>query len=300
VVDNGSTDNTKKIVYEAIKKFTKLNIRYIYEPEPGLLAARHKGVFEAKGEIVIFIDDDIEVTSDWFFEIYKTFKDKNIHLVGGKCLPKYEIIPPFWEKNLWEKKGDSRFCVCYSLVDLGDKIKEVDPLYVFGLNFAVRRKTLFDLGGFHPDTYPKKYQRFQGDGETGLAFKMKKKGSKAIYNPKIKVYHFITKERLTIKYLEERMFFQGVCDSYSNIRKNQGVTAKRLKSSIIESIFAATNLFKEKIFKSKYNVSAKDLQMKMTKAYKNGYNFHQTEVRRDSKLLAWVLKENYFDYRLPI
>jgi hypothetical protein len=34
-------------------------------------------------------------------------------------------------------------------------------------------------------------------------------------------------------------------------------------------------------------------------AHAAGYAFHQIEVRRDPKLLQWVIKPNYFDYTLP-
>jgi hypothetical protein len=34
-------------------------------------------------------------------------------------------------------------------------------------------------------------------------------------------------------------------------------------------------------------------------AYRKGYAFHQREVRRDPKLLEWVLRKDYWDYALP-
>jgi len=35
------------------------------------------------------------------------------------------------------------------------------------------------------------------------------------------------------------------------------------------------------------------------RAYFAGMQFHQNEVRDDPNLLEWVLRPNYFDYRLP-
>ena len=35
------------------------------------------------------------------------------------------------------------------------------------------------------------------------------------------------------------------------------------------------------------------------KSYEAGYQFHRDAVLRSPKLLDWVLKENYWDYRLP-
>jgi len=65
IVDNGSTDNTKEISKKLISKYTDNRINYIYEPEPGLLSGRHRGAFEAKGDILIFIDDDIIAYNYW-------------------------------------------------------------------------------------------------------------------------------------------------------------------------------------------------------------------------------------------
>jgi glycosyltransferase involved in cell wall biosynthesis len=63
IIDNGSTDDTKEISQEIMKEAANRQIRYIFEPEPGLLAGRHRGALEAKGELLVFVDDDIEATS---------------------------------------------------------------------------------------------------------------------------------------------------------------------------------------------------------------------------------------------
>jgi hypothetical protein len=44
----------------------------------------------------------------------------------------------------------------------------------------------------------------------------------------------------------------------------------------------------------------KIIKQRMRSAYNNGYRFHQTEVKNDPQLLKWVLKENYWDYQLPV
>ena len=84
--------------------------------------------------------------------------------------------------------------------------------------FSIRRDTLYRVGGFHPDDVPRSYQRYQGDGETGMTFKLKEQGLKAIYDPGALVYHQIPTECLTVRYLEQRQYYQGVCDSYTSIR----------------------------------------------------------------------------------
>ena len=56
VVDNGSTDSTRATVESLRKEHPKSRLRYVYEPEPGLLSGRHRGALEATGEILVFTD----------------------------------------------------------------------------------------------------------------------------------------------------------------------------------------------------------------------------------------------------
>ena len=65
-------------------------IRYLLEPEPGLLSGRHRGALESDGEILVFLDDDIEATAGYLHAILDAFKDPAVQLVGGPNLPRYE------------------------------------------------------------------------------------------------------------------------------------------------------------------------------------------------------------------
>lgn len=86
------------------------------------------------------------VDPDWLSSIAQSFTDKSVHLVGGKCLPLYEIEPPKWTKDLWEPIPDGKMCVAFSLIEQGELIKETNPNYVFGVNFSIRKETLLKLG----------------------------------------------------------------------------------------------------------------------------------------------------------
>ena len=59
IIDDGSTDNTKQVVEEYVKKDPR--IRYIrYEKNQGIPTVRNRGIAEAKGEYIAWQDDDDE------------------------------------------------------------------------------------------------------------------------------------------------------------------------------------------------------------------------------------------------
>src|SRR5262249_51187590 len=126
IVDNGSTDDTKSVVANLTKK-TKT--RYLYEATPGLHIARHAGFREAVSDILVYVDDDIEAFPTMLDAIYRAFRDDNVVLVGGKCLPKFESEPPQWLKTMWRPDAQgNRILSALSLIDLGEQPKEIDPL----------------------------------------------------------------------------------------------------------------------------------------------------------------------------
>jgi glycosyltransferase involved in cell wall biosynthesis len=58
VIDNGSTDQTALV---AASYHDRLPIRTILEPTAGLSHARNRGVAEATGEWLVWLDDDVTV-----------------------------------------------------------------------------------------------------------------------------------------------------------------------------------------------------------------------------------------------
>ncbi|MCS7232047.1 MAG: glycosyltransferase family A protein [Elusimicrobiota bacterium] len=272
VVDNGSTDNTVDICEEYRKKFK--NFTYIREGRPGLHMGRHAGLKNAKAEILTFADDDIEAFPTWLEAILDSFGNKEVVLVGGKCLPKFECEPPNWLLNMWDKK---RIIGYLSLIDLGNEVKEIDPIYVFGCNFSIRKEALLKAGGFHPDGMPEELIKYRGDGETYVSLFIKNEGYKAIYNPKASIYHFVPKERMTVEYFKRRAFLQGISDSYSDTRYGRKRSLLKLKmKTFIKSIFSEWSAIEQ--------------------SYIHGYEYHQNEMKRDVFLREWVFRENYIDH----
>lgn len=286
VIDNGSTDSTFDTYKNYSEKFN--NFKFLYDERPGLHIGRHIGLKYAKSEILVYADDDIKAFPTWLEGIAETFQDEKTVMVGGKCLPEYETLPPIWLEYLWQNNEYGKYLGYYSVLDFGNETKEISPRFVWGCNFSIRKQILLEANGFHPDSMPKDLIKFRGDGESSISDFVYKKKYKTIYNPKASVYHFVSSKRMTFEYLYERNFAQGISDSYSDIRKNKGV-----KSYLYRNL-------KECKFKLKKYINlmlpADDKKTKQVieTGVHDGYNFHQLEVLKDPQLLEWVLKDNYF------
>jgi glucosyl-dolichyl phosphate glucuronosyltransferase len=293
IVNNGSTDGTSMMVERFRSAVSQLPYRFLSEPMPGLLSARHRGAIESAGNICVFIDDDVRLDPEWLNALQEAFQDPSIVLAGGPSRPLFEVPPPLWLKAFQSVEAAGSLCVPLSLFDGGDNVKEIDPIYIFGLNFAIRRETLFAQRGFHPDSLPGPLQRYQGDGETGLSLKIKRSGLKALYHPKASVHHEVPASRLTEAYFTRRAFFQGVCDSYTRIRADGRIFLER---SPWRRVLSRTKDIISRWLPAK---RACDCVTMAAKAYRRGFEFHQSEVRKDLNLVNWVLRPDYWDYQLP-
>jgi len=286
VCDNNSTDDTEKVARSFAGKFQ--NFKYLKTLEPGLHVGRNKGFQEAQGEILVYVDDDIEAFPEWLSTIYKVFADKNVALVGGKNLPKWEN-PPDWALKMWNHRDDEDKILGYfSILDLGNKIKETSPYYVFGCNFSVRKRIIKEARGFHPDGMPQEMTAYRGDGESSVSAYIEQKGYKTIYHPKASVYHLVPKERLTFDYLKKRGFGHGVSDSYVEIRNKKVLSAQKttsIKYLFKKILYHLVNFYK----KPRVEIHQKIYE----EGYKEGYNFHQQKVKKNKELMAWVTKNNY-------
>lgn len=91
-IDNGSTDNTIRILESLQCKY------YIYK-DVNVGAVRNYGVTKASGDLIVFLDADCEIDTDWVSCLLKYINrfDKEYILGGGIKLPKgYKKIEKNW------------------------------------------------------------------------------------------------------------------------------------------------------------------------------------------------------------
>jgi glycosyltransferase involved in cell wall biosynthesis len=305
IIDNGSTDDTADVITKFIATHANHQIRSFYDSTPGLLTGRHLGAEKSHGEVLVYADDDIKASEDWLKTIQEIFRNPNVQLAGGKCLPAYEIDPPNWILDFYTDFEMGKMLPDLSLCDFGNTVKEISPNYIWGLNFSIRKSALYELGGFHPDNITPAFQMFQGDGETGLALKAIERHYTCIYHPQNLVFHDVPQKRMTIDYFDKRYFYQGICDSFTQIRKNKGLLLIQQEKSIAQETVQFLRVIKNIIWKrgnqSILNLHLHDpdfLRLRLNRMHQAGYSFHQNAARHKI-VYDWILKPDYFDYRLP-
>jgi glycosyltransferase involved in cell wall biosynthesis/predicted O-methyltransferase YrrM len=279
VVDNGPAAEAKSIVDE-VNQNGLHPVQYVREPRVGLHNARHAGAREARGEILVYVDDDVVVHPNWLTAIVSPFADPKVACVGGKVIPKWEVQPPNW----WSQVPDSYL----SLLDLGEESKELHwPEGAYGCNMAVRRSALYEVGGFNPDGMgDRQLIWFRGDGETGLHRKIYDAGYKVIYNPQAWLYHCIPASRLTPQYFHWRAFIQGISDSYTHIRQKALGKKKMLRH--------ATGCFLRAIRCCLTSISDSDRsQIRMNAWYWYGRGQHQLRAIVNHNLYKHILQDTY-------
>jgi glycosyltransferase involved in cell wall biosynthesis len=82
VIDNASTDETAQVIAQAAQT-TPVPLRGVYEAQPGVSAARNRGIREAAGEWIAFFDDDQEADPRWLHELLSTAADKQVRCACG-------------------------------------------------------------------------------------------------------------------------------------------------------------------------------------------------------------------------
>ncbi len=232
VVDNAPfTSGIRADVDSFCEKYSEFKdfIRYIGVPQKGLSYARNAGMWNARGEYLLFLDDD--VLADYYLleELYSGFKyHPNVGIVGGQVIldkpfPTPKVIRKGWE-SLW-----SQFKIS------GSAFREVTQQFEFpyGANYSVRRSAIWRVGGFRM-CYGRVGNDFAGGEETALAFKMLEIGYGIGLQPRAKVLHRVDYSRFTTEHVKKTIM-AGTITTYRffiDLHTSYGWTRRYVKNQI--------------------------------------------------------------------
>lgn len=212
VVDNGSTDATQA----KLAAFAEaLPLTWTSEPEPGLSHARNRAVRAARGDYIVWTDDDVTVDKAWLAAYASAFaREPQATVFGGAVVPQLEPPVPAWV-------GRSRGALRYLLAEReptaqSPRFDHRSETLPFGANFAVRRaeqaQELYDVAlGASP-----LFNRL-GEEEDVIR-RILAKGGYGAWVADAKVLHHIPAQRLTIGYVAKYSRAGGETWAYQQAR----------------------------------------------------------------------------------
>lgn len=175
-------DQTKNVparITHFFKEVANKGVRYIHLDEPGLPNARNVGTKAARGEIIVFVDDDVEpVNTNYLKNHTKNYSDPQIVGVAGRVIDREYPVENNPDKILKLNKFGT-----FKEGKNGTVRTEVDTLP--GNNMSFRKEdalktTLFDtniIGTEHGE-------------EVNFCFNLvKKSGKKLVFDPTAVLYH---------------------------------------------------------------------------------------------------------------
>lgn len=194
LVDNNPDGLTKPVAESYQNKFAG-NLRYFLESVRGKSNAMNRGVKEAKGNILVFTDDDVIADVTWLSTVIDFFHQHECDGVGGRVLPIYPEETPQWVKdNAVQLAGG---VVIY---DYGEREFVYDRSYYpfIGANFAFRRRVFDSCGLFRTDLGPG--MPVMGE-DTEFIERLVKQGKKLFYCGKAVIWHPVDLKRVTLKHM---------------------------------------------------------------------------------------------------
>ena len=192
LVDNNSTDDTASVLAQLAGTFGEVPVRRVVEPRQGVAFARNTGVIEAKGDVIAFVDDDVEVDPDWLAVIHKTFADDTgLSILGGRLKANPESSPPAWLNGL--------NMAPLGLIDYGHERRTINFPYLATANCAFRKQAIVDAGMF--DTrLGRRPDKLYADEDTEMVARILKRGGKVVYDPAMLAFHYVPNTRMTRAY----------------------------------------------------------------------------------------------------
>lgn len=201
VANNASDEATRQTIECLVAEFAARgasHFRHVREPRAGKCRAQNRAIADAKGSILAFLDDDVEVTPQWLRATADFFSDSRFHAMQGPILVPTEIANNAEFLRVYHRYRTIPF------VKYGPNVMEIKTLT--GGNMAVQRELFSQIGLFD--------ERL-GPGRSGIsedvefAQRIIRAGKGIGYEPKAAVYHEVDWSRLTEQFFRLRHEDQG-------------------------------------------------------------------------------------------
>ena len=209
VIDNGSKDDTQDVVRKHQAAFP-VRLRLLYEETPGKSHALARALPVAAGDVLAFLDDDVNVEAGWLDVVRKTMADPDIALMGGRVVPRWEPSVPDWMRAM--SAQPSRLWAPLGLLEYPEGVVQLGARTVLGANMAVRRNVLEAVGGFATHVGKLRGTLLSGEDHE-LCLRVQRAGFRAVYVPEAVVHHWVPAERARVGYFVNWFYWSGITNA---------------------------------------------------------------------------------------
>ncbi|MGE3275494.1 MAG: glycosyltransferase family 2 protein [Vicinamibacterales bacterium] len=209
VVDNGSRDETGAVVERHQASFP-VPLRLIYEPRPGKSHALAAALAVARGDVLAFTDDDVNVADGWLDALRSGLADPAVALVGGPVTPRWQDGVPGWIRQAATRRA--RLGAPLALLDYGPAPSPLGPRTFLGANMAVRREVFTALGGFATHLGKLRGTLLSGEDHE-LCQRIQQAGYRALYLPDVRVRHWVPAHRARVSYFLRWFYWSGITNA---------------------------------------------------------------------------------------
>lgn len=194
VIDNASSDNTSEEVTKWFKGKKKL--RYFFEPMPGLSFARNTGAIKAKGDWLLYLDDDAKASENLVSRMFFGIENFQFDAYGGAAFPWYKYGCPRWMPT------------DFAIVKQSENTSKLDSgTYFSGMIMILKKRIVIELGGFATNLG---MSNSIGYGEeTQLQIRMRERGFIIGFDPHLVVYHCVLPHKLELMWHLKNFFAKG-------------------------------------------------------------------------------------------
>jgi GT2 family glycosyltransferase len=158
------------------------DVVHLHDPRAGKCRAQNRAIALARGDVLVFLDDDVVAAAGYLAAVEQFFADHpEFAAMKGRILPAEDPV---------RKLGA---VACYAglpLVDHGEKVMEVRG--VVGANMAFRAQALAQVGGFDERLGP---GAVGDEEETEMCARLRRAGMRIGYAPQAIVYHEVDPRR---------------------------------------------------------------------------------------------------------
>jgi len=187
------------ILYNMFLSSLPKSVNIIINTQPGLSEARNLGIRSARGEVIVFIDDDAIADKYYTSNFIKNYDDEKVIGVYGKIFPKGK--PSYPEELYW----------IGGFTNKGFSEERCEVRNGYGCNMSFRRD-VFEKVGLFNTKFGRIGKKLSTCEETEFSIKALNffNGSKIIYDPSVVVHHRVHKYRQTLGYMIKRSYNEGI------------------------------------------------------------------------------------------